>query len=46
MPSVVCEMTGRGTVPPVTLIVLPFDVAPLRGTICFLGPIGAMEDAF
>ena len=46
--SVVCgwSMTGGAIMPSITLMVLPFDVAPFRMTVCFLGTISAVEEAF
>jgi len=39
-------MAGGGVVHPVMLMDLSLDVALLRGTICFLGAIDVMEEAF
>jgi len=39
-------MAGGGIVPPMTLMALPFHVAPLRVMVCFPGAFGVVEDAF
>jgi len=39
-------MVGGGTMPPMPLIALSFDMAPLRVTICFLGAIDTVEEVF
>ena len=39
-------MAGGGTVPPMVLMTLLFDVAPLRVMVCFLGAIGVVKEAF
>jgi len=45
--TVCCHWTARGgTVSPTTLLVLPFEVTPLRVTVCVLGAISDVKEAF
>ena len=48
MSSIECgrSMVGEGTVPPMALIVMPFDTASLRVTVCVLGAISDVKEAF
>ena len=39
-------MASGGTIPPVVVMALPLDVAPLRMMIYFLGAIGIVKEAF